>query len=117
MIAPRTAIRRRPHRVLLQGPAGPPAADGDGSYTQAWVDLVPPAMDAEIVEATQAALERLVSNTVVSTATHLVSLPYHAQITTQSRVVYNGRIFAVTGVNDLEQRHAELVLECAEAVA
>ena len=29
------------HSVLFQNP-GPPVPDGDGGFTQSWIDLVPP---------------------------------------------------------------------------
>jgi SPP1 family predicted phage head-tail adaptor len=116
MIGSRTGVRNRPHRVFLQNP-GPAVSDGDGAYTQVWTDCEPPSVDAEILEANHAALERIVSNTVASTASHIVSMPYHPQVTTQTRIIYNGRRFSVTGVDDVEQRHVDLVLPCVEVVA
>ena len=42
------------HRVLFQNP-GPAVPDGDGGYTQSWIDLVPPTWQVSIEPATAAA--------------------------------------------------------------
>jgi SPP1 family predicted phage head-tail adaptor len=116
MIAPKTAIGDRPHRVILQNPIGPPIPDGDGGSTQAYVDLTPPALSVKIAPATAQDLERVAAGTVVSQATHLVSAPYHPQVTTQTRLLFNGRSFSVNGLANLEERNVELVLVCTEVV-
>jgi SPP1 family predicted phage head-tail adaptor len=116
MIGPqRAAIGDRPHRVLFQNP-GPAVPDGDGGFTQAWTDCAPPALSMSIVNATAAALERIAGGTVIATATHIVSGPYHPQVTTQTRAVFDGRTFQIGNVIDREQRHQEMVLVCTEQV-
>lgn len=110
-------IAARPHRVLLQKP-GPAVSDGDGGFLQTWTDLAPPAMSAEILPATAQNLERRVSaGTVTATATHVMTMPYHPQITTKVRVIYNGRTFMVTGVSNPEEANVLSVLLCDEVVA
>jgi SPP1 family predicted phage head-tail adaptor len=114
-IGPKTAVADRPHRVTLQNP-GPGIPDGDGNTTQTWTDLAPPALSVKIAPATAAALERLAAGTVLATATHLITGPYHPQVTTQTRILYNGRQFSVKGVANPEERNVELVLVCVEVV-
>lgn len=111
----RTSVGERPHRVTLQNP-GPAVPDGDGGFTQSWTDLVPPAVSAKIAPATAAGLERVTAGTVLATATHVVTMPYHPQVTTLTRVLFNGRQFSVTGVSDPDERHVETIAICVEIV-
>ena len=112
----RTSINDRPHRVTLQNP-GPAVPNNDGGYTQSWTDLVPPAWTVKIAPATAADLERVTAGTVLATATHLVTGPYRADITTQTRVLFNGRQFSVTGVSNPEERNVETIAVCVEVVS
>lgn len=105
----------RPHRVTLQNP-GAAVPDADSGYTQSWSDLSPAAMWASIKPATQRDLERVVAGTVIATASHIVTMPYHPQVTTETRVLFNGRTFSVIGVSNPEERNVELVLACVEVV-
>ena len=115
-VGPKTAVADRPHRVTFQNP-GPAVPDGDGGFTNSWTDLVPPALSVKIAPATAKDLERVHGGTTISTNTYVVDAPYHAQITTKTRMLFNGRQFSVTGVGDPEERHVELVLLCVEVVA
>lgn len=115
MIGPTTHVADRPHRVTLQNP-GPGIPDGEGGVTQTWTDLTPPALSVKIAPATAKDLERVAAGTVLATATHLVTGPYHPQVTTQTRILFNGRQFSVTGVSNPEERNVELVLVCVEVV-
>lgn len=105
----------RPHTVHLSRP-GPPVSDSDGSYTTTPVDLVPATAAASIEPATAAEMERVAAGTLVASASHLIRLPYHPQITTQTTVTFNGRVFEVVGVRNLKERNVELVLICVERV-
>lgn len=120
MTIPRVASGERRHRVTLQGP-GVSVPDGDGGYTNAWADLNPPTMQAAIEPATARALERLAAGTTTTTASHLVRLPYHAQITTQTRVLFHdfhgaAHTLNVDSVINVDQRDRELALVCTELV-
>lgn len=103
------------HLVSLANP-GTPVPDGDGGYTVVDAPLTPATAWADIRPATARDLERTVSGTVLSTATHLVTMDYHPQVTTQTRLTYNGRSFSVTGVANPEERNVELVLAAVEVV-
>jgi len=109
------AIGLRHKRVILQNP-GPDVPDGSGGFTQSWVDL-PPAADARIDAASAAGLERLAAGAaVIASATHVVTLPYRANVSTKTRVLVDGRALHVTGLRDPEERHVDLVLVCEEKV-
>lgn len=114
-IGMRTAVGDRPHRISLQNP-GPNVPDGEGGSTQTWFDLTPPAVYAKIAPATQADLERVTAGTVLSTATQVVTMPYHPGVTTQTRIIFDGRLLYVKGVANPEERNIELILLCTEVV-
>src|SRR5262245_31181644 len=119
MIAPQTSIANRPHRITLSNP-GAAVPDPDGGYTIGMAPLDPPQMSARIQPATAADLERSFSGTVIATATHVVSLPYHPGVTLQTVIEYvdegGTHVYNVIGRANLEERDCELVLLCAEQV-
>lgn len=116
MIGPRTGVGERPHRILLQNP-GPPVPDGEGGYLQSYTDLTPSRMSARIQPATAQDLERVAPGTVQSSATHIVTMPYHPGVTTKTRIVFDGRTFTVSGVATPDERKQETIALCEEIVA
>ncbi len=112
----RTPAALRRHRITLQNP-GPPVPDGDGGFTASWTDLSPAAVNARIESATAARLERVAAGTSISTASHIISILYHPQVTTKTRVIFDGRIFEVTGVSNPEEKNVETVIVAVELVA
>lgn len=121
MIGPRQAsIGDRQKRVKLQNP-GPIVPDGEGGWTQTPIPLDPPALDASIRPASQADLERVMAGTPVTTATHLVAMPYHPGVTVQTQLLVEDypnpdRTFEVVYISNPNERDAELVLVCAEVL-
>lgn len=105
----------RRHYVTL-GIPGPAVSDGDGGYTTTDVPLSPAGLYAQITPATASDLERLAAGTVIATATHVVRMPYHAGITTQTVITFSGRRFAVTGVSNPEERNLETIVTAVEVV-
>jgi SPP1 family predicted phage head-tail adaptor len=103
-------------RVGLENP-GPAVSDGDGGTTQTWTACSPSPVWASIVPATVRDLEKVVAATVLATVTHLVTMRYHPQVTTQTRVIYGTRIFNVTGVVNSDEDDLETVALCAEVVS
>lgn len=110
------AAGERRHYVTLANP-GTPAPDGDGGFTATVVPLFPEGVYAQILPATARDLERLAVGTVITTATHIVRMPYHAGVTTQTVITYNGRRLAVTGVANNEERNRETICTAVEMVA
>ncbi len=117
---------RRRHLVTLQNPDGTPVSDGDGSFTQPYADCAPPALYGSIETATAAALggstlEHAINGTLSSSASHVITIPFHRDVTTQTRVSWvdrSGRSHtaSITGVSDPEQANVQLVLVAVEIV-
>jgi SPP1 family predicted phage head-tail adaptor len=103
------------HVVTLDAP-GDPVPDPDGGYTEAYAPLTPPTWDCAIEQASTRSLESLGAGSVIAQATHLVRGPYHAGITTQTRITFQGRILNVLYVANRDERGIETDLVCAEVV-
>lgn len=116
MIGPRTSIGERPHRVLLQNPVAT-VPDGEGGYTQTWADLQPNKLFAKIAPATAEAIERVAPGTTQALVSHIVSMPYHAGVTTKTRIIHDARTFHVTGVATPDERKQETIALCEEVVS
>lgn len=95
---------------------GPATPDGDGGYTQTPVPLQPGVVYAAIIPATARDLERVAAGTVIATSTHVIALPYHPGVTTQTVITYAGRTFNVTGVANPEERSRETICTAVEVV-
>jgi SPP1 family predicted phage head-tail adaptor len=106
---------KRIHRVTLQNPG--PAVPTEDGFTQSWTDLVPPTWTVSIERAAATDLERIAAGAVVASASHLIEGPYHAQVTTKTRVLFNGRTFHVTAVINPGERNVDLKLACEEVIA
>ena len=104
------------HRVLFQNP-GPPVPDGDGNFTQSWTDLTPATWFVSIAPATAQDLERVASGTVLSTASHIVTGRFHPYVTTQTRMVFGGRTFSITGKATSAERAIDMTLVAVEVVS
>lgn len=106
------------HRVTLQTP-GVPVPDGDGGYINT-VAILASRVPAHVAPATTRSLERVVANTVASSATHLVTIRYIQGVNARTALVFHDgpvdRPMSVTGIHDTEERHQELILECQESV-
>lgn len=114
------SVGKRQKRVRLEQP-GARVPDGDGGYTQGTAPLNPPAMFAHIRPATQVDLERIVAGASVTTATHVVEMPYHQQVTTATQVIVEDypapeRTFEVAYVGNPDERDADMVLLCTEVL-
>jgi head-tail adaptor len=114
-LARRTPAGQRVHLITVQGP-GAPVPDGDGGYTQTWADLDPPQLKASITNATARDLELLAAGTVISQAAYVLTMPYHPQITTAARVLFRGRVLALTSVANREERNVQLVCLATEVL-
>ena len=102
------------HRIALHTPTNVP--DGDGGYTETWTALTPPELWAAIQPATATTLERLVANTVESTATHVVTIRYHDGITPTTRITHRGRYLFVRDLVNVDEVGDSMLLACEEVV-
>jgi head-tail adaptor len=116
MIGPRTSIGDRSHRVTLSGPSAP-VSDGEGGWTIAPVVLTPPTWTCRIQPATVSDLERMTAGTALTRASFVISGPYRADITTETRIRFNSRTFYVNGVINVDERNVETVAFCEEQVS
>lgn len=106
----------RQHYVTLFA-SGTPTPDGDGGFTQTPTPLSPPDAWVKIDPAAVRSLERIVSGTVVAAATHMVTMPYHAGVTTQTQIRFGSRLLTVVGVVNPGERSIETIALCTEVVA
>lgn len=103
----------RDKHVTLENP-GDPVPDGEGGYTEGWQFLWPPMAWAHIAPASATDLERAASGTVLSTATHLVTMLYHPGVTIETRISYGARKFQVTSVRNPDEANRELIIVAEE---
>jgi len=103
------------HLVTFQNP-GTPTPDGDGAYTETWTDLDPPTWYVSLTPASAASLERTAVGTVVSMATHIVRGDVHPDVTTATRMLFDGRTFSITGKVNSAERAGEMELGAVEVV-
>jgi head-tail adaptor len=124
---PKTRAGARWHLLTLENP-GAAIPDGDGGFTQTWTRLSPQTMWADIQPATARKLqfEVAVANTTAAQGTHIVTMRFHAGITTQTRLTKGprnadgslaagSREFHVLGFQG-DEKEIETLLYCAERV-
>ena len=104
----------RRHLVTFQAPTT--GIDADGNYTQTWTDLDPATWHVSIEPATAADLERVAAGTVISSASHLVRGDWHPGVTTESRMLFDGQTFAITGVVNVELRGIAMICGAVQVV-
>ena len=76
------------HALALENP-GLPVPDGEGGFTEGWTPLDPPTMWASIEPAAATDLQRVVGDAqVIATASHLIELDYHPDITIKTRLTW-----------------------------
>ena len=102
------------HVVTVQSFTRTP--DGGGGWIEAWTDLDPAQWDVSIVRATVRDLERVGSGTILTTATHIIEGRWRPDITLSSRLMFDGRAFAVTGFDNVQERDRILRLIVEEQI-
>jgi SPP1 family predicted phage head-tail adaptor len=103
----------RRHLVQLANP-GTATPDGDGGFVQTLTPLTPPAVWAEVRPVTGGEVARY--GTSLATCDTVVTIPFHAQITTQTQVTHKGRTLYVKRIDNPEDRDRESILYCTEVV-
>jgi SPP1 family predicted phage head-tail adaptor len=109
-----TAAGLRRHSVTLENPGGS-VPDGDGGYIEGWT-LVETVWGS-VSPASAADLRRVVAGTVTALLPYLIIVPYVPGVTTQTRITYDSRTFAIQAVRDVDERHIKLEIICEERVS
>jgi SPP1 family predicted phage head-tail adaptor len=71
----------------------------------------------QITSASAVDLERVKAGTIVAEAARVIHGPYRPDLTTTSRLLYDGRTLNVVSVVDLNERKVELTVLCAEVMS
>lgn len=96
------------HRFRIE--AATRTADEGGGGTSAWAEVA--TVWANVVPLTGA--ERIAAMQAEASLTHRVEIRYRPGLTTANRGFYGGRVFNVTAVIDVGERHDEMHLLCEE---
>jgi len=105
-VAP-NSIGRTEHLVTFENP-GPAIPDGEGGYTESWTPVT--IWFVRIRPATPKDAEAAVAGTVITHLSHVVHGRFHSQISTKSRMVFNGRTYQITSVSPIDGRDFEMEL-------
>jgi head-tail adaptor len=105
----------RDHRILLRNPS-PPIPDGVGGFWYDWLPLNPEEVDAAIAVAPSRNLERDPANTVLASNTYQVTIDFHPEVTTKTRIWWERGQFNVTGVRDVDLGGVTMELTCEDVV-
>lgn len=89
--------------------------DGGGGTIETWADLAPP-WAVDIRPANVRDLERRTAGTIVATATHVVTGRYRPDVTIAGRLIFDGRVFRIAGVSNVDERGITMELFVTETV-
>ncbi len=103
-------IERLRHRVTIQTPVV--AKSGRGGEVTTWSALA--TVYAQVQ--TQSAREQVQNDQTQPTASHVVTIRYRRDVTTQHRVKWGERVFSIVGVMEPDNRLRTLQLQCQELV-
>lgn len=98
------------HRITLQSQSV--ANDGFGQAQDVWIDVA--TCWASIEPSPKG--EQVAGAAMVASRTHLVTLRYRDGVTAKMRALFGSRIFEITSVIDVEERHFWLQLDCTEGL-
>jgi Bacteriophage head-tail adaptor len=112
-------LGRMRHTITLERPVS--VSDNEGGFTETFAALTPPTAKAAIDSASQRTLERLVSGTILSEASHIIQMRYHRDVDLKTRLTWTDRagkvhVANVLNVTDPDGLAAELLIVAAEVV-
>lgn len=84
--------------------------DGDGQASETWADLLSCWADIQPL----GGRELLLAKAAEASSTHRVTFRYRTGIDARMRIVYQGRIFNINNLNDIDTRHEALEAMCTE---
>lgn len=90
--------------VAIVEQPGAQEADDDGGYSQAWTEIDRSPVFGSFQSSSARVMERLAGqNAEVSSATHVFETHYHDGITTAMRLRIGARVFAIRGVQNVDE--------------
>lgn len=89
------------------------AQDAAGQPTDTWANVSGLSSVNAAVEPAKA-VEKQVAEQLGHNVTHVVRIRYMAGITSDMRIVHNGRYLDIVGIRNPDERNIELVIECEE---
>jgi len=101
---------RARHQITVQRRLS--VADGEGGFTDGWADVAWSPIWAEV--APIQARQQLQYKSVGVDATHLVRVDGLIDITESNRIVFDGRVFEILTVENLQEADFEKVITCLE---
>jgi head-tail adaptor len=101
------------HHGVFQDPAAP-APDGEGGWIEGWTDLTPPDWPIAVVPATVRDIERVAAGTVITSATHVITGRWRPDVSTATRILFEGRVFHITGIQNVDERDITMQLIAEE---
>lgn len=104
----KTFASRLRHRITIQQLIR--TDDGAGGKTEVWTTFASVFAGVEPLHGR----ERYLQQQVQSEVTHRIPMRYRAGVTPAMRVLFEGRIFRIDSVIDIEERHTEMQLMCQE---
>ena len=115
----RTSAGLRSYQSVALSNAGPRVRNNDGTYDTPREPLTPATAWASVEIASPKAMEQVARETTIGTATHLVTIPYHPQVTLQTQVTWTDRFARdhtanVVGYSNPDQKCIETVMLCVE---
>lgn len=105
---------QRRHLLTLETP-GAMVPDGDGGYLEGWDPIAE--VWGSLAPAAKADLETIIAGTVTALLPYLAVVPYVAGVTTDARLTFNGRTFAILAVRNVDERNIQLEIVCEERVS
>jgi len=102
------------HRVVVENPTA--TADGDGGYSDSYAPVAPSPVWASIEPATAGVIEQQVGNQVEAAITHVVTMRWHAGVTTRTRLTFGSRRLFVRGLQKIHEVGEWLVCSCEEFI-
>jgi len=105
---------QRHHKIRIEEPDGAPSSDGEGAYTQAYKRLADVWAAVEYASSRGDEHSAGRSSAVITTARLTVTIPYLEGVTTECRVIWNGKTLNVDAVRDVDTRRVQLELACYE---
>ena len=95
-------------RITIQSPID--TSDGAGGVATAWATFGTAWASVEPLTGQ----ERMQAMAIQSDVSHTVTFHFRAGVTAKCRVLLGSRVFRITAVRDIQERHRQLVLDCIE---